>query len=89
MSDKDVEILKRIVTEQKDSIQEILGLLNSNDKTKRMGLVEKLDTLDTKFTLFLNSYNTTEAVKAGKLGLIATLGAAAALIIQWLIRIFA
>lgn len=75
MSDKDVEILKR-------SVDKILLLLNSDDDTKRMGVVEKLDKLSFDFNYFVTKYEQSQAVKKATIGAWATIGGLIALVLK-------
>ena len=76
MSDKDVEVLKR-------NVDKILLLLNSDDNTKRMGVVEKLDKLSSDFHKFVNKYEQSQAVKKATIGAWATIGGIVALAAKW------
>lgn len=88
MSERDVEVLKRITQEQREDVQAILSLLNSNDRTKRMGLVEKVDTLDARISEFISDYHKSEEVKKAKLAAYATAGGLVALFLKWVLGLF-
>lgn len=78
MSDRDVEQLKR-------SVDKILLLLNSDDSTRRMGVVEKLDKLSNDFNTFVTKYEQTQAVKKATIGAWATIGGVVALVAKYLV----
>jgi len=80
MSDKDVEVLKR-------NVDKILLLLNSDDSTKRMGVVEKLDKLSSDFHQFINKYEQAQAVKKATIGAWATIGGIVALVAKWIVTL--
>ncbi|MES2287542.1 MAG: hypothetical protein V4547_17745 [Bacteroidota bacterium] len=79
MAEEDVASLKR-------DVQEILFYLKNDNKADRKGLIAEVAELKKGFSEFVTAYKTDKAVKKGQLGVIATIGAGVALVIEWLIK---
>lgn len=67
MSERDVETLKK-------DVAKILNYLHNDEGTGEKGLVAQVAILQDKFTKFVQKYETDQAVKRAKMGVIGVIG---------------
>lgn len=76
MSEKDIESLKK-------DVHKILNYLHNDEGTGEKGLVAQVHILQDKFTKFVVKYETDQAIKRAKMGVIGVVGGVIGTVLLW------
>jgi len=79
MSERDIEYLK-------DNVNKILMYLHNDEGTGKKGLVAQVAQIQSKLDSFISTYETTQAIKKAKIGIIGTIGGVIGTAIVWIIE---